>query len=137
MDRRRAVRERDTLRSRRKLTMNLNQPAIERHGSRGSLRPTNPLRRLLFGKPTPTEQQEHAKLPKILALPVFASDAISSSVYATQEILLALAVAGAAALQFTVHISLAISILLVIVAISYSQTVMAYPTGGGSYIVAK
>ncbi len=97
----------------------------------------NPLRVLLFGRPTPTEHQEHAKLPKVLALPVFASDAISSSVYATQEILLALSVAGAFALQFTVHISLGISILLVIVAISYSQTVMAYPTGGGSYIVAK
>src|SRR5437667_7201956 len=97
-----------------------------RHGAVGKapgMHRINPLRVLLFGRPTPTEHQEHAKLPKILALPVFASDAISSSVYATQEILLALAVAGAAALQFTVHISLGISILLVIVAISYSQTV--------------
>src|SRR5438067_5553696 len=97
----------------------------------------NPLRLLLFGRPTPTENQEHAKLTKVLALPVFASDAISSSVYATQEILLALSVAGGAALAFTVHLSLAISILLAIVAISYTQTVFAYPTGGGSYIVAK
>ena len=59
------------------------------------------LRRLLIGKPLPSSAQEHTRLPKILALPVFASDAISSSVYATQEILLALSVAGAAALAFT------------------------------------
>src|SRR5205823_1569026 len=90
-------------------------------GQNQGLHRVNPLRVLLFGRPTPTEHQEHARLPKILALPVFASDAISSSVYATQEILLALAVAGLYALQFTVHLSLAISILLFIVAISYSQ----------------
>lgn len=104
---------------------------------RRGLHPINPLRILLFGRPTPTERQEHARLPKILALPVFASDAISSSVYATQEILLALSVAGATALVFTVKISAAICILLAIVAISYTQTIMAYPSGGGSYIVAK
>jgi amino acid transporter len=95
------------------------------------------LRRFVIGRPIPTARQEHSKLPKILALPVFASDAISSSVYATQEILLALSVAGAAALAFTIHISVAIAVLLTIVAISYTQTVFAYPSGGGSYIVAK
>ncbi len=104
---------------------------------RKGLHAVSPLRVFLFGRPTPTSQQEHTRLQKILALPVFASDAISSSVYATQEILLALGTAGAAALVFTVHISLAISVLLIIVAISYVQTINAYPTGGGSYIVAK
>src|SRR5947209_236867 len=114
-------------------------PALESRSARPRrlFHKINPLRLLLFGKPIETEQQEHTLLPKILALPVFASDAISSSVYATQEILLALSVAGMAALAFTVHISLAISILLVIVAISYTQTIAAYPSGGGSYIVAK
>src|SRR3979411_217461 len=92
-------------------------------GRRRGLHAINPLRILLFGHPTPTARQEHSKLPKILALPVFASDAISSSVYATQEILLALSIVGVGALAFTIHISLAISILLVIVAISYTQTV--------------
>lgn len=103
----------------------------------GSLHAVSPLRKLFFGRPTPTERQEHSRLPKILALPVFASDAISSSVYATQEILLALSVAGMGALAYTLHLSIAISVLLVIVAISYTQTIFAYPTGGGSYIVAK
>src|SRR5947207_5125200 len=105
--------------------------------ARRSLHAVNPLRRLLFGAPLTSEHSEHTRLPKILALPVFASDAISSSVYATQEILLALSVAGAAALAFTIHISIAIAVLLTIVAISYTQTVFAYPSGGGSYIVAK
>lgn len=97
----------------------------------------NPLRLFLFGKPIETERQEHTLLPKILALPVFASDAISSSAYATQEILLALSVAGTAALAYTIHLSVAIAVLLIIVAISYTQTIHAYPSGGGSYIVAK
>jgi amino acid transporter len=116
--------------------MGLISPAGQQPAPRG-LHTVSPLRKLFFGRPTPTERQEHSRLPKILALPVFASDAISSSVYATQEILLALSVAGTAALAWTLHISLAISILLIIVAISYTQTVLAYPTGGGSYIVAK
>lgn len=116
--------------------MGLTTPAGQRPARRG-LHTVSPWRKLFFGKPTPTERQEHSRLPKILALPVFASDAISSSVYATQEILLALSVAGMGALAFTLHLSLAISILLVIVAISYTQTILAYPTGGGSYIVAK
>ncbi len=104
---------------------------------RSAAHPVNPLRRFLFGAPTSTEHQEHTRLPKILALPVFASDAISSSVYATQEILLVLSAAGAAALVFTIHLSVAIALLLAIVVLSYSQTVYAYPRGGGSYIVAK
>src|SRR5258708_18548124 len=89
--------------------------------ARRSLLAVNPLRRFLFGAPLTSEHQEHTKLPKILALPVFASDAISSSAYATQEILLALSVAGTAALAYTVHISVAVAVLLAIVVISYSQ----------------
>ena len=99
--------------------------------------PVSLIRRLFFGKPVATEKHEHTLLPKVLALPVFSSDAISSVAYATQEILLVLGAAGAAALFFTWYVSLAIVILLSIVAISYRQTIYAYPSGGGSYIVAK
>src|SRR5579862_7600182 len=104
---------------------------------RRSLHAVSPFRKLFFGRPVTSEHQEHTHLPKLTALPVFASDAISSVAYATQEILLALSLAGSAALAYTVHISIAIAILLVIVAFSYTQTVFAYPSGGGSYIVAK
>jgi len=72
----------------------------------------------------------------VLALPVFASDALSSVAYATEEILLAL-VAGAAALSHSIPIALAIAALLAIVATSYKQTIHAYPSGGGAYIVAR
>lgn len=76
-------------------------------------------------------------MPKILALPVFASDALSSSAYATQEILLNLALAGTVALHVTLPITIAIVMLLAVVTISYIQTVHAYPSGGGAYIVAS
>lgn len=94
-------------------------------------------RRIVFGTPLPTEEAAHQRLPKILALPVFASDALSSSAYATQEILLNLTLAGIAALHMTLPIAVAIVMLLAVVAISYTQTVHAYPSGGGAYIVAS
>lgn len=103
------------------------------------------LKRILIGQPIATERAHEERLPKILALPIFASDAISSTAYATQEIMLALALAvGFAAAPGTlgnfgkvVPISFGIVILLIIVALSYRQTIFAYPNGGGSYIVAK
>ncbi len=108
------------------------------------LHSVNPLRLLLFGRPIATEKQEHARLPKYLALPVFSSDAISSVAYATQQILLAFGAAGLAAAasatlysRMTMLVTLAIVILLVIVVTSYQQTIYAYPSGGGSYIVSK
>lgn len=76
-------------------------------------------------------------LPKFLALPVFSSDPLSSVAYATQEMLLILGAAGAAALSAAVPISIAIAILLATVVASYRQTCIAYPAGGGSYVVAK
>jgi amino acid transporter len=94
------------------------------------------LKRVLVGRPLATNKAEHQLLPKSLALPVFSSDAISSNAYATQEMMLVLSAAGAGALAFRVPIALAIAALLVIVVISYRQTVFAYPSGGGSYIVA-
>jgi amino acid transporter len=95
-------------------------------------------RRVLFGSPLPTARAKHERLPKILALPVFASDALSSVAYATEEILLVLALAGVGvALHNVIPLSLGIALLLAIVAFSYRQTIHAYPNGGGSYIVAK
>jgi len=101
-------------------------------------------RRVLFGSPIETENTDHARLPKIIALPVFASDAISSSSYATQQILLTLGAAGLYRAEFsrlytnlTLGVTAAIIILLGIVVLSYWQTIFAYPKGGGSYIVSK
>jgi amino acid transporter len=95
------------------------------------------LRRLIIGERLPTARAIHQRLPKILALPVFSADAISSAAYATEEIMLVLVVAGPAALALSPVVALAIAVLFAIVAISYRQTVMAYPSGGGSYIVAR
>src|SRR5574340_127945 len=92
-------------------------------------------RRLVFGERLPTARAIHERLPKYLALPVFASDAISSSAYAIEEILLVTVVAGAAGLAHSSWVAAAIAVLFLIVAVSYRQTVLAYPTGGGAYIV--
>src|SRR5437867_1033988 len=94
------------------------------------------IKRLLLGRPLASEEAPHQLLPKILALPVFASDALSSVAYATEEIMRVLVLATVAALSYAVPISLAVSTLMVIVVISYRQTVLAYPGGGGAYIVA-
>ena len=99
------------------------------------------LKRLLVGSPLRTEQAAHERLSKKTALAVFSSDALSSTAYATEEILLVLAAAVAfgqgSAFRYVVPISVGIAVLLVIVATSYRQTIHAYPTGGGAYIVAK
>lgn len=95
------------------------------------------LKGVVIGRPLPTEREVQERLTKVKALAVFASDAISSCAYATEEVLLALVLAGTAALANSVTISLLIAILLSVVAFSYRQTVMAYPNGGGSYIVAR
>src|SRR5205085_4414 len=71
------------------------------------------------------------------ALAIFSSDAISSSAYATQEIIRVLAVAGASALAFSVSVSVAIAVLLAVVVVSYRQVCRAYPNGGGAYAVAR
>ncbi|MGQ9454970.1 MAG: APC family permease [Armatimonadota bacterium] len=97
------------------------------------------IRRLLFGRPLETARQRHERLPKFLALPVFASDAVSSNAYATEEILLAFALVGAGAIawKMVVPITLAIVALLAVVVVSYRLTIFAYPQGGGAYIVTK
>ncbi len=95
------------------------------------------LKRFMIGTPLATQQAEFERLTKFKALAVLSSDAISSVAYATEAILLALVAAGSGNLWATLPISLAIVTLLAIVALSYRQTIPAYPNGGGSYIVAK
>src|SRR5438105_7092164 len=85
----------------------------------------------------PLAQARHERLRKRIALAVFSSDAMSSVAYATEEILLVLVLAGTASLHLSLPIAVAITALLAIVAISYQQTIHAYPGGGGSYIVAR
>src|SRR5207245_11742555 len=83
---------------------------------------------------------EHQRLPKTVALATFSSDAISSTAYATEEILFVTAIGGsslALGLSHLVPISIVVAILLVIVVTSYRQTIYAYPSGGGSYIVSR
>lgn len=97
----------------------------------------NVVKRILVGRPMASSEIGETLLPKVIALPVFSSDPLSSVAYATQETVLVLGAAGAAALGAVVPISGAIAILLVTVAASYRQVCIAYPGGGGSYVVAK
>ncbi|MDD5467847.1 MAG: APC family permease [Anaerolineales bacterium] len=94
-------------------------------------------RQLLIGTPLPTQELAEKKLNKIRALAAFSPDALSSIAYANQEIYLGLVIAGSAGLALAWPIGLAITALLIIVAISYRQTIYAYPSGGGSYVVAR
>jgi amino acid transporter len=95
------------------------------------------LKRVFLGSPLPTAQSRHERLAKTTALAVFASDALSSVAYATEEILLVLVLAGSAALSYSLPISIAIAVLIAIVVSSYRQTIRAYPQGGGAYLVSK
>ncbi|MCL5429001.1 MAG: APC family permease [Chloroflexi bacterium] len=95
------------------------------------------LRTLLLGSPLPTAGLSHEKLGKFKGLATFSPDALSSIAYANQEIFLGLAVAGSAGLGYTFTLGLIITAILIVVAISYLQTIHEYPSGAGSYIVAK
>lgn len=92
---------------------------------------------IAIGRPLASEEEIGERLSKTKALAIFSSDAISSSTYASEEILRILMLAGGAALAFGPEIALGIAILLVIVAVSYRQVCMAYPNGGGAYAVAR
>ncbi|HTK37595.1 MAG TPA: APC family permease [Pyrinomonadaceae bacterium] len=109
--------------------------SISRKGMLGKLK------RLIVGRALRSEQAVHERLSKKVALAVFSSDALSSTAYATEEILLVLATAAAFgqgnAFAYVIPVSIAIAVLLGIVTVSYRQTIHAYPTGGGAYIVAK
>ena len=100
-------------------------------------KPRRTLRSWLIGHPLSTADAPHQTIGKAIGLAVFASDALSSTAYATQEILVILAAAGTLAFGMVFPIAMAIVILLGIVTISYEQTIHAYPDGGGAYIVAR
>src|SRR6266498_4472001 len=94
-------------------------------------------KRVLVGRPMQSNRLGHTLLPKRIALPVFASDALSSVAYATEEILIVLSVGGIALFSYTPWIALAVGVLMLVVVASYRQNVHAYPSGGGDYEVAS
>ncbi|MFG2036993.1 APC family permease [Dactylosporangium sp. NPDC048998] len=98
--------------------------------------PTSLMKRLLVGRPFRSDRLKHTLLPKRIALPVFASDALSSVAYAPDEILLTLSIAGATALTISPWIGAAVAVVMLTVVASYRQNVHAYPSGGGDYEVA-
>jgi amino acid transporter len=95
------------------------------------------VKRILLGTPIPTAHAAHERLGPLTGLAIFASDALSSVAYATEEILLILMLAGSVALGLSFPIAIAIGVLIAIVVSSYRQTILAYPQGGGSYIVTR
>src|SRR6476659_6436696 len=95
------------------------------------------VKRFLVGKPIPSHLAHHERLSRLTGLAVLSSDALSSVAYATDFILATLIVAGVGAFSHAIPISIVIAALLAVVAFSYRQTIHAYPTGGGAYIVAK
>ena len=98
----------------------------------------NVLKRVLVGRPLATSEQEEQRIPKVIALAVFSSDAISSTAYATEEILVVLVPAGGLdSIEALIPIAVIVVILLAIVVTSYRQTIYAYPQGGGSYVVSR
>ena len=94
------------------------------------------VKRVLVGRPQRSDRLSHTFLPKRIALPVFASDAMSSVAYAPEEIFLTLSVAGVGAYVFAPWVGAAVVIVLLTVVTSYRQNVHAYPSGGGDYEVA-
>jgi amino acid transporter len=105
------------------------------HPAKGG--PPRTWRSWLIGRPLPTADAPHQTIGKAVGLAVFASDALSSTAYATQEILFILAVAGTAAFVYAFPISIAIVVLLAIVVLSYEQTIHAYPNSASAYIVTR
>lgn len=104
---------------------------------KNELEPKNDLGRLIFGRHLATADAPHQTIGKFVGLAVFASDALSSSAYAIDEILIVLILAGTGALSVSLPIALTIVGLLILLTISYEQTIHTYPSGGGAYIVAR
>ena len=94
-------------------------------------------KRLIIGDPLTSHKLDDQLLPKKMALPIFASDALSSVAYAPQELLMILLTGGLAFLAFTPWVALAVVVVLAVVVISYRQLIKAYPSGGGDYEVAS
>src|SRR5512143_2183732 len=112
-----------------------NGTAVQRRTAEYS--PSRAWRTWLIGRPLQTADASHQTVGKAIGLAIFASDALSSTAYATQEMLVVLAAAGTMAFGAVFPISIAIVGLLAIVTLSYEQTIHSYPGGGGSYIVAR
>jgi amino acid transporter len=106
-------------------------------GARPYQSPGYRVKRLLLGAPLRTAQLVHERIPKRVALAVFSSDPISSTAYATEEMLLVLVLAGAAGLSLALPIAGGIALLLLILVVSYRQVIRAYPQGGGAYMVSR
>jgi amino acid transporter len=119
------------------LTPEDNQDQTEIMRRESDYTPPRSVSHWFIGRPLQTADAPHQTIGKVIGLAVFASDALSSTAYATQEILGVLVVAGAMAYNYVFPISIAIVALLTIVTISYQQTIHAYPGGGGAYIVAR
>ncbi len=105
--------------------------------SRGPAEETPIAKRILIGEPLTSEELEGQLLPKKMALPIFASDALSSVAYAPQEMLMILLIGGTAFLAFAPWVAAAVVALLIVVVLSYRQLIKAYPSGGGDYEVAR
>lgn len=105
--------------------------------SRGPGSETPTAKRILLGEPLTSEKLDDQLLPKKMALPIFASDALSSVAYAPQELLMILLIGGTALLVFSPWVAVAVVVLLVVVVLSYRQLIKAYPSGGGDYEVAR
>ena len=95
------------------------------------------VKKALLGRPLPTSRLVHERLRKLVALAVFSSDAISSTAYGTEQIMLILVAAGAVATGLALPVALGIGGLLAILILSYRQTITAYPSAGGAYIVTR
>ena len=95
------------------------------------------LKRVIVGQPIPSHLAHHERFSRFTGLAVLSSDALSSVAYATEEILRVLVLVGVGALSFATPIAFVIATILAIVVFSYRQTIHAYPSGGGAYIVAK
>lgn len=109
---------------------------VPRPGSELTRTPAGHVRRFVFGRPIPTAAELMERVSVTKGLAIFASDNISSSAYATEEIMRVLVLAGVSALSLTMPITLSILAILAIVVLSYRQVIRAYPGGGGSYVVA-
>jgi amino acid transporter len=108
---------------------------VQRRGTEYT--PPKSIRSWLIGRPLQTADAPNQTIGKLIGLAIFASDALSSTAYATQEMLVILVLAGAGAIAVSFPLSIAIVVLLTVLTFSYEQTLHAYPTGGGAYIVAR
>src|SRR4051794_9596475 len=117
-------------------TSRLNAPSVSSCEQGAQVSTAESLKRIVVGRPLRSQQLHETLLPKWLALPVFCSDPISSVAYATEQIVLVLALGGAAYLHYAGWVALAVTALLVVVMLSYRQTCHAYPNGGGAFAVS-